>query len=106
MTPGTYLRHAMPLEDLKREAYALIDAERDESRLEDIVERLRAPAADPNDPNDPEALVSFDADGTGYTAQQLGDTLDERVRAMRRGEGMVTLKEFEKNMKSWRRGTK
>ena len=93
----------MQLEDLKREAYALIDAERDESRLEDIVERLRAPA---EEPNDPEALVSFDADGTGYTAQQLGDTLDERVRAMRRGEGVVTLEEFKAKRAAWRASTK
>ena len=96
----------MPLEDLKREAYALIDAEHDEGKLEDIVERLRAPTDADGHDDDPEALVSFDADGTGYTAQQLGDTLDERVRAMRRGEGVVTLDEFEENMKSWRRGTK
>ena len=90
----------MQLEDLKREAYALIDAERDEHKLEDIVERLRAPA------DDPEALVSFDADGTGYTAQQLGDTLDERVRAMRRGEGVLTLEEFKAKRAAWRTSTK
>ena len=96
----------MQLEDLKREAYALIDAERDESRLEDIVERLRAPADDPEDRNESETLVSFDADGTGYTAQQLGDTLDERVRAMRRGEGVLTLEEFKAKRAAWRTSTK
>ena len=90
----------MQLEDLKREAYALIDAERDEHKLEDIVERLRAPA------DGPEALVSFYADGTGYTAQQLGDTLDERVRAMRRGEGVLTLEEFKAKRAAWRTSTK
>ena len=41
-----------------------------------------------------EELVSFDPDGTGYTAKQLGDMLDERYARVKRGESGMTLEEF------------
>lgn len=96
----------MNLETLRQEAATLLAAVEDEALLEDVVQMLREPAAqavaDAAHASSDETLVSFDADGRGYTAQQLGDTLDERVRAMRRGEGVLTLEEFKRTRKAWR----
>ncbi len=97
----------MQIEDLKRELHALIDACDDELTLEVFRHRLRNPSEDAVELDNrnvaEDELVSFDADGTGYTAQQLGDTLDERVRAMRRGEGVLTLEQFTTELGSWRK---
>ena len=48
-----------------------------------------------------EPLVSFDPDGTGYTAREFGDMLDARVARMERGEGVLTMEEFRSNMKAF-----
>ncbi len=98
----------MNVDALRREVKTLVDAIDDEAVLTETVELLRkgSPEAQATaEPDGADAVVSFDADGRGYTAQQLGDTLDERVRAMRRGEGVVSLAQFEANMKAWRRNT-
>ena len=58
------------------------------------VERLRGDAATPDAQHADQGPASFDPDGTSYTADELGDLLDARVEAMRRGEGVLTFEEF------------
>ena len=91
----------MNLESLREELVRLAEATDSEERLEKAVRVLR-PAGDEQMDIPADKLVSFDADGTGYTAQQLGDMLDETVDEMRRGEGVLTLEEFKANMEKWR----
>ena len=63
--------------------------------LERAVTGLRRTTTPPAGTRDGDkALVSFDPDGTGYTAEELGDMLDARVERMERGEGVLTLEEF------------
>lgn len=92
----------MNVEELRREIHELVDATGDEDRLERVAIQLRyAPPERKSSPDD--RLVSFDADGTGYTAKQLGDTLDARVRDMRENGTGLSLEEFSKSLRLWRK---
>lgn len=95
----------MQLDHLRRQIHAYVDATDDEAELRKVLDAIKrkedAPTSTSHSPEG-EPYVSFDADGTGYTAKELGDTLDERVRAMRRGEGVLTLEEFTESGKKWR----
>ncbi len=98
----------MNVDALRREVKTLVDAIDDEAVLTEVVELVRERVSDEaaTEPRvSPDELVSFDADGRGYTAEELGDMLDERVRAMRRGEGVLTLAEFKAKRKAWRDST-
>lgn len=93
----------MNLDRLREELVHLAETTQSEERLVEAVRVLR-PANGARSEEDASAdeLVSFDADGTGYTAEQLGDMLDETVEEMRRGEGVLTLEEFKARRNSWR----
>ena len=87
---------------LREEAAALLRDLYGEA-LAEAVARLRAAAAPPETNAAGEPLVSFDPDGTGYTAAELGDMLDARMERMRRGEGVLTLEEFKARREArWR----
>lgn len=96
----------MNFEELRSDAHKLIDSTQDEQALERVVEILRGTETKEKQAAlAKEKQVSYDADGRGYTADELGDMLDERVKAMRRGEGIVTLDEFKESLKAWRKNT-
>jgi len=94
----------MNFEELRNDARDLVESTQDEQALERVVEILRgAVNGAKRDSLAKEKHVSFDADGRGYTAAELGDTLDERVKAMRRGEDCLPLDEFIEKRKAWRK---
>lgn len=87
----------MQLEDLKQQAYSLIEACESADTLHTVVDHLSEVCADCA-----AAPISFDPDGKAYTADQLGELLDGRVDAMRRGEQLLNLEELELSVRSWR----
>ena len=95
--------HTATQEELIGELQSLL-AELGVEKLRALVPLLRAYAGVSSEaitpPNNAygEPLVSFDADGKGYTAGELGDLLDARVARMERGEGVLTLEEFSSRM--------